>query len=276
MTSNHRSTLELVALQHRFAQSLDPETAEQVSLLLTDKGDAPAQVWSFSTPDVQADKVAAWIAADLAASGRRPSDYALLVRQKVGDIHGELRGAFEHHGLRVRNDDAEVGDSKVRLQELLADPVARLLMSLVRLASSMTGEPEAWHYAKREIENLVASEGESRLSSAADDTISTYVGELRKRPMAHADEFPKVSDPEDLAARLTDELTRLISVDRMRRISSIESGIRPLTDIARSDHASRSCEAWRAAHRKLTRLLNGIGPDTYSFGEFHQHAHQQA
>ncbi|MFK4851683.1 UvrD-helicase domain-containing protein [Microbacterium sp. ZW T6_19] len=215
LESNHRSTPELVSLQHRFAQILAPDAAEQVSAVLADAGDAAAQVWSFSTTEVQADKIAAWIAADVDASGRLPSDYALLVRQKVGDFHGELRDAFERHGLRVRNDDAEVGDSKVRLQELLADQVARLLISLVRLAGAVGGEPAAWHYARREVEHLTVAEGDSRLSSAADDTLASYVGELREWLTEHASEFPAVADPADLAARLTGELTRLISVERM-------------------------------------------------------------
>lgn len=215
LTSNHRSTPELVALQHRFAKILAPETAEQVSLVLRETGDAAAQIWSFSTADIQAEKIAAWIAADVEASGRQPSEYALLARQRVGDIHTQLRDAFERHGLRVRNDDAEIGDSKVRLQELLADQVARLLISMVKLASSVIGEPAAWHHAKREIEHLIASEGESRLSSAADDTLSAYVAELREWLNAHSVEFPSVQDPDDLAARLMEELTRLISVERM-------------------------------------------------------------
>lgn len=215
LTSNHRSTPELVALQQRFAQILAPDAAEQVSLVLRDTGDAAAQIWSFSTTTIQADKIAAWIAADVEASGRQPSEYALLARQRVGDFYTQLRDAFEQHGLRVRNDDAEIGDSKVRLQELLADQVVRLLISLVRLASSLTGEPAAWHYAKREIEHLMASEGESRLSSAADDTLATYIAELREWLSAHSDEFPSVTDTEVLASHLIEELTRLISVERM-------------------------------------------------------------
>lgn len=225
LSSNHRSTPELVALQHRFAQILAPETAEQVSRVLRESGDAPAQVWSFSAAEVQAEKIAAWISADIKASGRQPSKYALLARQRVGDFHSALRDAFERHGLRVRNDDAEVGDSKVRLQELLADEVARFLVALIRLSSAMTGEPVAWHYAKSMVEYLITAEGESRFGSAADDALSACVAELRQWLSENADQFPNVADPNQLAARLTEKLTTLITIERISKSRLIPASL---------------------------------------------------
>ena len=85
LTSNFRSTQQLVDLQHRFATHLDPASQQQQSQVVPPVGETPIEVWSFSTATREAEAIAAWIAADIEESGRQPSDYALIARQLVAD-----------------------------------------------------------------------------------------------------------------------------------------------------------------------------------------------
>lgn len=133
LTSNFRSTQQLVDLQHRFATRLDPQSQQQESRVAPPVGETPIEVWSFATAKREAEAVAAWIAADIDESGRRPADYALIARQSVADLEPELAEALAAFGLTLRNDDAKVGDT--RLQDLLKDELVRLLVGLVRFGA---------------------------------------------------------------------------------------------------------------------------------------------
>ena len=62
---------------------------------------------------------------------------SLLARQKIADFERRLRDRLAAHGIRVRNDDATVG--KMRLQDLLKNETAGLLLGLLRLADQPRG-----------------------------------------------------------------------------------------------------------------------------------------
>lgn len=177
LTSNFRSTQQLVDLQHLFAQRLDSHSQQQLSQVVSQVGDSPTQIWSFSTAVREADTIAAWIAADVQQSGRPPSEYALIARQKVADLEPQLARAFGEQGLKVRNDDAQVG--ALRLQDLLKDELVRLLIGLVRLAASRAGQPQAWRDVTTTLSRVAAIGREREVGSEVDDALSTFVVELR-------------------------------------------------------------------------------------------------
>lgn len=207
LTSNYRSSPELVDLQHRFAQILTPGASKQASQVLSATGDAAAQVWSFRTRTAEAEKIAEWVSKDLADSGRQASDYAILARQKVADMEQRFQGAFAELGLRVRNDDAVVGE--LRLQDLLSDDLTKLFTDTIRLASSVGGQPEAWIRVTTALNAI-------RLADAMEtweDRLSSYLSDLRAWFAETETLLPAESGAADLVTALRVRFTRFISVD---------------------------------------------------------------
>lgn len=181
LTWNFRSTEALVDLQHRFAQKLDPSAARAVSKAVADIADEPARIWSFSTLQKEAATVAAWIAADMETSGRKPDDYALVARQKVAELEGPLRSALNRYGIQLRNDDALFG--QLSLQDLLKDEYSRLLVGVLKLAAteaSAGGQPRTWLEVSSKFAHLRGAETDMQ-SAGSDNELSTFLQSLRQR-----------------------------------------------------------------------------------------------
>jgi superfamily I DNA/RNA helicase len=170
----------------------------------------------FSTAAREANSIAVWIAADIEQSGRPPSEYALIARQKVSDLEPELARAFGEQGLKIRNDDALVGD--LRLQDLLKDELVRLLIGLVRLAASRGGQPQAWQEVTTTLSRVAPSGHERAVDSNIDDALSEFLGELRswfaQVPLADLTSANGGADLFDVASEaLTERLTTFVRFD---------------------------------------------------------------
>lgn len=145
---NHRSTAGLVAIQQAIGQVTDGR-ATPAELSPCELADGEAEIWDFDTIDVEATGLAAWLARDMAASGRTPGDYALLTRQKADDFAATYAPAVHEQGLRLRSDSSRVGDLAV--QDLLSDELAIAAGQLLTLAVEGRG-PSAW----AELTNLLS------------------------------------------------------------------------------------------------------------------------
>jgi superfamily I DNA/RNA helicase len=130
--NNYRSSPELVRIQHVLAQALDARAVAPVSKTAgTIAGDSCA-IWDFPTPEFEADRLAAFVAAEMTAHKLGPRDFVLLVRQKPVDYAAVLDPAFAAIGIPLRNEAASVG--AVMLQELLAEEASELIIAILRLA----------------------------------------------------------------------------------------------------------------------------------------------
>jgi superfamily I DNA/RNA helicase len=130
--NNYRSSPELVRIQHVLAQALDARAVAPVSKTAgTIAGDG-CEIWDFSTPEVEADRLAAFVAAEMKAHKLGPRDFVLLVRQKAADYAAVLEPAFAAAGIPLRNEAGTVG--AVMLQELLAEETSELIVAVLRLA----------------------------------------------------------------------------------------------------------------------------------------------
>lgn len=144
---NFRSSDALVQLQHVIASRLDVDATPAVSKAAEEAGHEAAVVWRFSDIDREAEFIADWIADDIAASSREPADFALLARQKIADFEPRFRKQLTTRGIKLRNDDASVG--KMRLQDLLKNETANLLLGLLRLADQPQGLAGLWREVSR-------------------------------------------------------------------------------------------------------------------------------
>lgn len=130
--NNYRSSPELVRIQHVLAQALDARAVAPISKTTgTIAGDSCA-IWDFSTPEVEAARLAAFVAAEMKTHNLGPRDFVLLVRQKAPDYAAVLEPAFNAAGIPLRNEAGTVG--AVMLQELLAEEASELAVVILRLA----------------------------------------------------------------------------------------------------------------------------------------------
>ena len=212
LTSNFRSTQQLVDLQHRFAIRLDPNSPRQHSRVDLPVGETPVAVWSFPTAEREADAIAAWIATDMEATGRRPGDYALIARQQVAKLEPELNGALSAAGLRLRNDDAQIGD--IRLQDLLTDDLVRLLLGILALAANRGGQPQVWRDVTSTLSLVSPGRSSSEVGTQVDDDLTRYLQDLRRwLAVTSLHDDPDTDLYEEIAVSLTDRLTDFVRVE---------------------------------------------------------------
>lgn len=248
LTWNFRSTHQLVELQHRFAMRLDTSTRLQLSQVGSQVGESQIQIWSFSNTRLEAESIAAWIAADLEQSGRSPADYAIIARQRVADLEPELARALAAQGLKVRNDDAKVGD--LRLQDLLKDDLTRLLIGLVRLGATRGGHPQTWREVTATLSRVTSTDRNRDVGSSVDDALSNFLADLRRWfasvPLNTTAEVVESTSVWELANVLVGKLTAFVDFDSIAQK-------RFLTD--RPEDLTVTLEAFKL---RLASALEGI------------------
>ncbi|MEV0948997.1 ATP-dependent helicase [Promicromonospora sp. NPDC050249] len=211
-TSNFRSTQQLVDLQQRFAVRLDPDSPPQRSRVEPPVGETPVAVWSFPTTEREADAIAAWIATDIEGSGRRPSDYALIARQQVVKLEPDLARALSAAGLRLRNDDAQVGE--IRLQDLLTDDLVRLLLGILALAANKGGQPQIWREVTSILSGVSPGASGREVGTQVEDDLTDYLQNLRRWLAATPlDDDSGIDLSEETAVSLTNQLTDFVRVE---------------------------------------------------------------
>ncbi|MET9240954.1 ATP-dependent helicase [Nonomuraea sp. NPDC003709] len=177
LTWNFRSSESLVDLQHIVARQLDTSTTHAISKAKHPHTDEPGGLWIFGNRQSEAQTIAKWIADDIATSKRAASDFALVARQKVADIDLLFQPELAHHGIRLRNDDASVG--KMKLQDLLKNEVAQLLIGLLRLAATPAGLPQVWMDVATAMGRICGATGEEAAVRALSDELSHLIVALR-------------------------------------------------------------------------------------------------
>lgn len=129
---NYRSSPELVRVQHVIAQALDPQSPRIRSQAASQLDRDVVQVWKSRTTATEGDRLAQWIAADMAARQKQPRDYVLLVRQRPDQFEQELQPRFAAAGLNLRNESRAIG--RTNIQDLMVDEAASVALAALRLA----------------------------------------------------------------------------------------------------------------------------------------------
>lgn len=235
LTSNFRSTQELVDLQHRFAIRLDPHATPQHSYVPSTVGETPVQIWSFSTAKREAETIAAWIASDIETTGRQPSDYALIARQQVNILEPELDIALTNVGLRLRNDDEQIGN--IRLQDLLTNDLVHLLLGLLTLAAHKGGQPQVWHEVTNILSRIWPIEDGMRVESEINDALDSYLKDLRKiLDQNSIDVALNSSSNERIATNITNSLTDFAEIKNIEHKRLFGDKLEDITTILEAFH----------------------------------------
>ena len=146
--NNYRSSPELVKIQYVLAQDLDTEVVEPVSKTKSTIVEGECAIWNFQTADTEAERLAAFVTAEMKANDLQPRDFVILVRQKADDYAKILEPAFRDAGVPIQNEAKMIGQNKaemidgIQLQNLLTEELSELLVMILRLAMT----PQAGRY----------------------------------------------------------------------------------------------------------------------------------
>lgn len=213
---NFRSSDELIEIQHVVAQTLDGTAKRAISQVgRSIDGDA-GEIWRFDSEKAEARYIAEWIRKDSTESGRSPAAYALLARQKAADFEPLFASELARVGIKLRNDDREV--AKLRLQDLLADELAVLLMGLLRLGATEAGNARVWIAVSDSMSVLRDLEQAGGGGYTADRVLSMFVKRLRSRMRRHPPDLQAAHD-------VIDYVIEFVDVDAVRRSFSTHRAV---------------------------------------------------
>lgn len=155
--NNYRSSRELVSIQHVLAKALDARSAEPISKSAGSISGESSAILRFSTPQREAVRLASLFSSEMRKYELGPRDFVLLVRQKPGDYAEVLAPAFADAGIPLRNEAAMIGS--IMLQDLLAEPVSRQVLGILRLATAKRSG-RYWAQCQKDLIALHAVESE--------------------------------------------------------------------------------------------------------------------
>ncbi|UJB31375.1 UvrD-helicase domain-containing protein [Chromobacterium sp. Beijing] len=200
---NFRSSPELVRIQHFVAQTLDPQSPQIQSQAASQLDSDVVQVWKSSSTVAEGQRLAQWIAADMAARQKQPRDYVLLVRQRPDQFEEELQPRFAAVGLSLRNESRTIGRTNV--QDLMVDEAASIALAALRLATGQRSAA-AWSTLSSAVYAIRgADEDNELLRDRADRDIQDFLGRLRQDIR---DETPST----ELAVEITQRIFEFLDV----------------------------------------------------------------
>ncbi len=148
---NHRSSPQLVRIQHVIAQAIDHEVREVQTSNNNLISGAAAWICCSYNINQEADHLARWIANDMQGRSLNPRDYSILVRQKPEDYEQHLSYYLAQHGLSLRNENVKIGQTT--LQDLLAEELTILFSTLLRLGLGHRNA-QAWNQLSSDMQIL--------------------------------------------------------------------------------------------------------------------------
>jgi superfamily I DNA/RNA helicase len=162
---NYRSAPELVEMQRHIAEALEAGTPPATAARCDTHG--TCAILEFRNPQNEAEHLADMIQQGL-QEGKRPRDFCILVRQRTGEMIATLQETLQSRNIKLRDESV--------LQDLLAEPVTKFLVAILRLATRRR-DPVAWGVLTSELADIVGQ-------SDSDD--SSMIEEQAVRLLQHA------------------------------------------------------------------------------------------
>ncbi len=204
--NNYRSSPKLVGIQHVLAQALDAESVKPISKTKDAIESDNCAIWDFSSPEREADRLAAFVVTEMKARDLGPRDFVLLVRQKAGDYAEILQPAFAAEGIPLRNEAGYAGE--IMLQELLAEEASELAICILRLAMTK----RAGRYWTQCQEALGILRG---IGTDDENAQSRFAKELDAYATGLARSYPKPPTTEQRARKIIDDIVGFIGLNRL-------------------------------------------------------------
>jgi hypothetical protein len=163
-------------------------------------------ILDFSTPQIEAERLAGIVQSEMTKHGLSPRDFVLLVRQRADRYAAVLTPAFQAAGIPLRNEAGMVG--AVMLQELLPDEASNLMVKLLRLATTTP----AGHYWNECQDALGALRGISPEDEAGQ---ARFARELDAFAVSLAGRYPTPRAHALTGSALVGEVLTFIGRDRL-------------------------------------------------------------
>jgi superfamily I DNA/RNA helicase len=174
---NYRSSPDLVRIQYVVARALDPTVMPTKAKVKQQVDGDVAQVWNSITKDQEAKHLAQWLVNDMARRGRKPREYAILVKQRADDYETDLTPILMGQGLRLRNESRALG--RTTLQDLLTDDFVRIAIAILRLGATPRA-PDSWQLCSSVLLAIRATAFENDLAAArAEAELTAFILDLR-------------------------------------------------------------------------------------------------
>ncbi len=147
LVRNYRSAPELVRILNLLAQQIEHGAAASTSFAKLAAAGI-CEIWEFEDADHEAQVLADEIVRGLSSEGYQPEDYALLSRMWSEHISRPLVDELARRDVNARDES--------KLQDILAEPAAQLILDVLRLASATRDAP-AWSSLVGELDGLHGS-----------------------------------------------------------------------------------------------------------------------
>lgn len=146
---NHRSSPELVKIQHHISHVIDHKTRKVNSQALNKIDGDSCWICNTTTAEHEIRYLANFISFDIKKRRLAPKDYAILVKQKASDYNNEFYKIFSEYGLKLCNADEKRGI--LSLQELLSEEFFVLFSNILHLGCSRR-LPKIWALTSEQLE----------------------------------------------------------------------------------------------------------------------------
>lgn len=146
---NHRSSPELVKIQHHISHVIDHQTRKVNSQAMNKIDGDSCWICNTTTTEHEIRYLANFISFDMKKRGLAPKDYAILVKQKASDYNNEFYEIFSEYGLKLCNADEKRGI--LSIQELLSEEFFVLFSNILHLGCSRR-LPKIWALTSEQLE----------------------------------------------------------------------------------------------------------------------------
>lgn len=213
LQSNFRSNRRIVEIVNAMAKSIEPAAVEVVSARPDDPLPNPVDaIISYPDSAAEANSLAEFIAkqVDGGEPKLQPEDFLLLVRQRADAVEGDLKPAFEQHGLTLRNEARAVGG--MTIQDLVTEPLSDLFIGFLQMAVDDRDNSPFHRVRNRLMFVFGVDEDRTESFSRLDDVIRRSVGILRSAIKANT---PAKANFDELISQVMECLGRT----SLRRLS---------------------------------------------------------
>jgi superfamily I DNA/RNA helicase len=175
---NHRSSQDLVKIQHTIAQMIDSNTKSSTTSSSKKITDEAALIWTSKSINKEALYLADWISKDMKLRNLHPRDYVILVRQTPGKYEHPLSSELKKLNLHLRNESASI--AKMSLQDLLSEEIIKLFSLIINIGLGKRN-PSAWLSLSIEIQKLRdANQNEPGALKAVESQLEVFIVSLQK------------------------------------------------------------------------------------------------
>lgn len=168
LISNYRSIPQLVNIQHAIAQALNPDVLQCVSMVDEQVEGDVCRISVCDDDTIEARTISENILQWISVDGLQPNDICILVRQTPQRYANKLIDKLQELGIKARIES--------ELQDLLAEPVTKLLVSLLKLLV-LKKSPVDWNNIVDFLS--IAKGGNDGVASNIENDIGIFLKEKR-------------------------------------------------------------------------------------------------